>query len=511
MSSTESVPRPGAGDAARAHRTPPWLVLAVAAVAVVIVPLGVSGTPILLPGIGSELGGGLAQLQWVVNAYNVAAAATMLATGVLADRYGRRRAFRLGAGLYLASLVVTVLAQDTLVIDIARGAAGVGAGAIVTSMTAIVANEFAGPARAKAFGLVGVVIGAGLALGPSIGGAVAQVWGWRAVFTLHAVIVALGLLGSLVLSESRNRGGSRFDFLGAGLFTAALVLLTVGTIEGPQSGWGSPRTIALFAGAVLAFALFVLHERRTANPMFDLGLFADRQFLTVNLVNIEFAFGFIGLLLLLPAFLGSVGGLGDGPTGLRILLLTVPIFLVPMVSGRLSAAGVPLRVILAGGLALIGVGAFGLTFVVADSALWVLAIPLVVTGAGVGVLNGVMDGAAVSSVPNTSAGMAAGMFNTIRLAAESLASVVVVALVASFVHTRLTEAALPADLSATEAADKLAAGDVEQLFSRFPNLVPSLEEAHASAFHQVMWISVVVAAVSVVAVLVLLGKQGSKR
>ncbi|MFG2651217.1 hypothetical protein [Streptomyces sp. NPDC048436] len=177
----------------------------------------------------------------------------------------------------------------------------------------------------------------------------------------------------------------------------------------------------------------------------------------------------------------------------------------------MSAAGVPLRLILAGVLTLIGVGAFGLTFVEADSALWVLAIPLIGTGAGVGVLNGVMDGAAVTSVPKASAGMAAGMFNTIRLAAESLASVVVVALVASFVHTRLADASLPSDLNAATAADELAAGDVKQLSAQFPDQVPALARAHAAAFHQVMWISVVLAAVSVVSVLVLLRRQDSKR
>ncbi|MEU9038381.1 MFS transporter [Streptomyces sp. NPDC048352] len=510
MTSTESVLPTGADDTP-AHRGPSWPVLAVAAVAVVIVPLGVSGTPLLLPAIGTDLGGGLAPLQWVVNAYNVAAASTMLATGVLADQYGRRRIFRLGAGMYLVSLLATILAQDTLVIDVARAAAGIGAGAIVTSMTAIVANAFDGPARAKAFGLVGVVIGAGLALGPTISGVIAQLLDWRAVFGFHAVIVAVGLLGSLRLPESRNRKGSRFDFPGAGLFTVALLLLTIGTIEGPQSGWAGARTIALFAGAALAFVLFVVHERRTRNPMFELSLFSNRQFLTVNLVNIEFAFGFIGLLLLLPAFLFSVGGLGNGAAGLRILLLTVPIFLVPMVSGRLSAAGMPLRLILAGGLTLIGAGAFGLTFAEGDSPLWVLALPLIVTGAGVGVLNGVMDGAAVGSVPNTSAGMAAGMFNTIRLAAESLASVVVVALVASFVHTRLAQTPLPSDLNAATAADELASGDVKHLFAQYPDQAHTLASVHASAFHQVMWISVVLAAVSVAAVLLLLRRQDSPR
>ncbi|MGH3860485.1 MAG: hypothetical protein ACRDSQ_12935, partial [Actinokineospora sp.] len=193
------------------------------------------------------------------------------------------------------------------------------------------------------------------------------------------------------------------------------------------------------------------------------------------------------------------------------LLLTAPIFLVPMVSGRLLAAGVQLRLILAGGLVLIGVGAFGLTFVGADSALWMLAIPLIVTGAGVGALNGVMDGAAVTSVGNTSAGMAAGMFNTIRLAAESLASVVVVALVASFAHTQLTDTLLPAGLDASAAADKLAAGDVKQLFAEFPQVVPALAQAHASAFQQVMWISVVLAAVSAAAVPALMRRDGGSR
>ncbi|MEE1814022.1 hypothetical protein PUR59_03180 [Streptomyces sp. SP18ES09] len=106
--------------------------------------------------------------------------------------------------------------------------------------------------------------------------------------------------------------------------------------------------------------------------------------------------------------------------------------------------------------------------------------------------------------------MAAGMFNTIRLAAESLASVVVVALVASFVHTRLADASLPAGLDAARAADELAAGDVGQLFAQYPDHAHTLASAHASAFHQVMWVSVVLAAVSVVAVLVLLRRDGKR-
>jgi MFS family permease len=485
-------------------------VLAVAAVAVLIVPMGVSGTPILLPQIGAELGGSLAQLQWVVNAYNVAAASFMLATGVLADQYGRRRVFRIGAGLYFVSLLVTILARSTMVIDVSRVGAGIGAGAIVTSMTAIVANEFEGPARAKAFSVVGVVIGAGLALGPTVSGAVSQLFDWRAVFVLHAVIVGAALLGSLWLRESRNRRDVRFDVPGAVILTGGLLLLTIGTIEGPNAGWRSTPTIGLFVGAVLALVVFVGYERRARNPMFDLRLFANRQFLTVNLVNIEFAFGFIGLLLLLPAFLSGVGGLSGGAIGVRMLCLTAPIFVAPLLSGRLLAAGVELRYILAGSLAAIGVGAFGLTFLGAHSAWWALALPLILTGLAVGSLNGVMDGAAVSTVPNESAGMAAGMFNTIRLAAEALASVLVIALVASFTRAELTGAALPSGLDTTKAANKLAAGDVKQLFTDFPPAVTTLTRANVSAFNEVMWISVVLAAVLVVAVLTLM-RRGNQR
>ncbi|WP_196812123.1 MFS transporter [Nocardia sp. CNY236] len=501
MSSTESLAR---GFTVGGGSRRPALVLAIAAVAVLIVPMGVSGTPVLLPRIGADLGGSLAQLQWVVNAYNVAAASCMLATGVLADRYGRRRAFRVGAGLYVVSLVVTIAAPATVVIDVCRGLAGIGAAAIVTSMTAIVADEFTGPARARAFALVGVVIGAGLALDPTISGAIAQLFDWRTVFGVHAVIVGVALLGSLLLRESRNPSSVRFDVPGAAMFTTGLLLLTIGTIEGPRAGWLSPLTIVLFTGAMATLALFVGYEQRTANPMFDLRLFADRQFLTVNLVNIEFAFGFIGLLLLLPAFLSGVGGLGDGETGVRILFLTAPILLAPLLSGRLLAAGVELRFILAGSLAVIGLGAFGLTFLDADRTLWVLALPLIVTGLGVGSLNGVMDGAAVSTVPNQSSGMAAGMFNTNRLAAEASASVLVVTLIASFTRAQLERAPLPPEVDTATASDKLASGDVGQLFTDFPDAVPGFIDANVSAFHQVMWISTALAAFSVTAVLVLL-------
>ncbi|MFG2869503.1 MFS transporter [Streptomyces sp. NPDC048338] len=493
--------RPAAGN-----RT--GLTLLVVCLGVLIVPLGVSGTPVALPDIGRELGGSLASLQWVVNAYNVMAASLMMVAGSLADLLGRKRMFAFGTGLYAVSLVATVLAPSVLVVDIARGVAGVGAAALMTSATAIVATTFDGAARAKAFAVAGMTLGAGLALGPTTSGLLVGALGWESVFYAHLALVVLSMLGLPFLPESRNPDAGRIDWPGTITFSLALVLFTLGIIQGPQNGWLSGTVLGLFAGSLVLVAIFAVVERRHPAPMFDLSLFKERRFLAVNLLNVAFSFGFIGLLLVLPSYLIGANGASSEGAGLIMLLLTGPVLFCPLIGGKMVAAGVQVRAVLGLGLLLIAAGCAWLTVAHPGISVAGLAGPLLVAGVGVGLIMGVLDGAAVSTVPPERAGMAAGMFNTIRLASEAIAAVIMVAALASMVRSRISDGLstyLGSGTSAGPAADRVASGDAAGVVADAParlrdSFLDFLSQGHTDALRVILWASAVLCALTAVVV-----------
>ncbi len=164
---------------ATAPPKPPWLPLAAILLAVFVVPMSISGTAVALPGIGADTGAGPAPLQWVVNAFNVAFACFTLVWGSVADIVGRVRAFAAGAAVYAVASLASALASDVLLLDAARALAGIGGAAIFSCGSAILSTVYEGPARAKAFALFGTVAGVGIAVGPSLSGALLQTVSWR--------------------------------------------------------------------------------------------------------------------------------------------------------------------------------------------------------------------------------------------------------------------------------------------------------------------------------------------
>ncbi|MEV4443393.1 MFS transporter [Streptomyces sp. NPDC049577] len=398
----------------------PRLTLAAVCVAAVVLPMALTGASVALPDINGDLHVGLVSLQWVVNAYNVTFAACMLACGALADLLGRRRMFTAGLVTILVAGVVSAVSPGIVLLDLSRGLAGIGGAAVMTAGSALLAQTFDGPARAKAFGALGTAFGTGLALGPFTAGFLVDAFGWRSVFVSHAVLAAAVLAVTGRLAESRNPRAMGVDKPGTATFTAALFALILGIIEGPQLGWAHPLVLALLAGAALFLAAFVTVERRVGHPMFDLGLLARPRFLGICLMPFVLSFVFVGLLAFLPTYLIGVGDYSTDGAGAAMLPLTLPILTVPVVAGFLTQR-LAMRTLLALSLALVAAGAAWLTVIGPSSGFTDILGPLLVMGAGVGVSFGLLDGAAVSVVPAERAGMAAGMFNTMRLTGEAVA------------------------------------------------------------------------------------------
>ncbi|MFJ8440965.1 MFS transporter [Kitasatospora griseola] len=474
------------------------LILVAVLLAVLVVPMSISGTGVALPYIGSDLDAGLVPLQWVVNAFNVAFACFTLAWGSVADIIGRVRAFALGATIYAAASLVSVFAGDVILLDAARALAGIGGAAIFACGAALLSTVFEGPARGRAFALFGTVAGVGVSFGPSLSGLLIESAGWRWVFAVHAIVPALVLLAvpTMVRAVRETRTeGARIDVLGSALFVLAMLLLTTGIAQGSQWGWASPGVLGLFAGTVVVLAVFVAVEKRTEHPMLDLGIVTDRRFMALCLVPVAGSFGFVTMLTYLPGYLTAAGGWSSGAAGATMLMLTAPMLVLPLVTAKLVARGVPAMRIIRLSLVLLVVGAVGLQLFRPGINLGLVALPMLITGAGFALAAGLVDGQALALVAPERAGMAAGLLNTLRLGSEAVAVAVYGSLLATVINGRTrdgladyADAGDPTTVAGTVASGNISgpAGRVAE--ARRGGFTDLLVHAYDGAFHAVLWV-----------------------
>jgi hypothetical protein len=436
----------------------------------------------VLPLLRQALGGSPVAIHWVTSAFMLSFGAALMAAGALADHWGRRRVFLGGLVLAVASGAALACATSLLVFNLLRAVQGLAAAAALAGGTAALAQVVQGAARTRAFSRVGASFGAGLAFGPLLSGLLGDQLGWRAVVLLPGLVAALALaLGAWRMPESRNPGAGRLDGAGTLAFTLALGLLTLGVLQAPAQGWGDARVAGPLAGAVLAAWLFVRTElrllRRGGQPMLDLSLLRYPRFVGVQLLAAAPAYGFVVLLVLLPIRFIALEGRGAWQAGQLMLLLSGPILLVPglaaRLAGRWSAAAV-----CAAGLVLCALGLLWLGHCGPASGLRDHAGPLLAIGLGIGLPWGLMDGLAVSVVPRERAGMAAGIFNTVRVAGEGIALAVVSAGLTALLAARLGQGQAGA-----AAAQRLVTGDLAQALALLPGATHAgLVQAYADAF-----------------------------
>ncbi|CAM3658534.1 MFS transporter [Nocardiopsis rhodophaea] len=404
-----------------ANRAPvnPTRVLVAIALAAVMLPISVTGPGVALADMSGALNASAASTQWVLNAYNVAFTAFMLAAGSAADLFGRRRLFLTGTTIFALASLVAGTAPTIWLVDVARFIQGMGAAAVLTSGSALLAHTFSGPARARAFGIFGASIGFGLAMGPFVSGLLVGAASWRAVFLVNVLLGAVVLVLAWPLSESKNPGARRIDIAGVLTFTAALMLLALGFVEGPSHGWAGAPTLGSFGGAAVFLAAFVIVELRSSEPMFDLSLLRRPTFVAIIWQPVSIVFAFAALLVYLPPYFQGVGGASSTMSGAMLLPLTLPVFILPLFSGALVKR-LSVRILLAIGPAVLAAALLLMTLTDPVSSRVALFAALLMAGIGIGLAFGVMDNAAVSSVPPERSGMASGMFNTLRVAGETI-------------------------------------------------------------------------------------------
>jgi EmrB/QacA subfamily drug resistance transporter len=367
-----------------------------------------------LPVIRKDLDASLSGLEWTVNAYTLTFAVLLITGAALGDRFGRRRLFTIGLGIFTLASAAAALAPSIEVLIAARALQGLG-GAIVTPLTLTILSA-AVPAerRGLVLGAWGGISGLAVAIGPLVGGAVVQGISWQWIFWLNVPIgLALIPLAALRLRETRGPNDA-LDLPGVALASVGLFGIVWGLVRGNGVGWGSLEITGALAAGSIVLALFVLWELRAREPMLPLRFFRNRTFTAANGASFLMFFGMFGSIFLLAQFFQTVQGYSPLQAGLRVLPWTaMPIFVAP-IAGALSdrIGGRPL---MATGLAMQAAGLAWIGFVSTPTVPYSdLVIPFILSGVGMALYFAPVANVVLSSVRPEEEGQASGANNAIR-------------------------------------------------------------------------------------------------
>jgi EmrB/QacA subfamily drug resistance transporter len=389
-------------------------VLALASVASLMVALDTLVVSTALSTIRLDLGASIAELEWTVNAYNLSFAVLLMTGAALGDRFGRRRLFALGLGIFVAGSAACALAPDIGALIAARALQGAGAALVMPLGLALVSTAFEPERRGQALGIYFGVTGLAVASGPVVGGAIAEGLAWEWIFWLN---VPLGIaLIPFVLRQIRESRGpdTAIDLPGLALVTGAAFGVVWGLVRGNPAGWGSVEVVGSFVAGVLLAAAFVAWELRTRAPMLPMGFFRSRGFSAGNVSVFFSVAALFGAVFFLAQFLQT--GLGYGPlgAGLRLLPWTLTLFFVAPAAGALVDRFGE-RPFMVAGLTLQGIG-MGWIALIADPgmAYGEMIAPLIVAGCGVSMSFPAAQNSVVGAVPVEAVGKAAGANSMMR-------------------------------------------------------------------------------------------------
>ncbi|HSJ18804.1 MAG TPA: MFS transporter, partial [Solirubrobacterales bacterium] len=270
-----------------------------------IVFLDATVVNVALPAISDDLDAGLADQQWVVEAYLLALVALLLVGGSLGDQFGRRRIFLIGlVGFGITSALCAIAPNSELLIA-ARAAQGLAGALLVPGSLAILAATFEGPARGKAVGTWTAWSGIATVIGPAGGGALIEALSWRSIFWVNVpiIVVTIALTLHAVEESSDPEADRAIDWTGILLSAAGLGGPVFALIEQPTHGWGDPLVYVPLVAGVLLFAAFLVWEARSRHPMLDLALFRIRNFLVTNIETLLVYAGLYGAFFFITLFL----------------------------------------------------------------------------------------------------------------------------------------------------------------------------------------------------------------
>jgi EmrB/QacA subfamily drug resistance transporter len=465
-----------------------WITLAVVVVAALIVVLDNSVLTVAIPTILRDFDTTLPAVEWVITGYALTFASLLIIGGRLADVFGQRRIFVIGAALFGAGSLLAAFSWNIPSLIVGEAIIeGIGASLMLPTTLSIISTTFQGRERATAFGAWGATVGAGAALGPVLGGFLTTNYTWRWAFGINVIVAPLAILGALLFVR-RDRPNERrisIDLPGACLVAVGLFLFVFALSEGARYGWFRPLDSFSLGGAevwssdfgvsfiplVLVVALLVLFafykverrkEREDRNPLFEFGQLRHPGFRYGLITTSVLAMGQMGMFFVLPVFLQDAKHLTAETNGFWMLPFGVCIVIGSQLGGYLTRYLGVARVVQLG-LALEFVGLVTVAFVVDPNMSFVdLLAPYGLFGFGIGFASSQLTNVILSDIPADKSGVASGTNSTVRQVGAALGVAVIGSVFASLTISRSVDAvktsSLPASLRDTAVAGVRAQG-----------------------------------------------------
>jgi MFS transporter, DHA2 family, methylenomycin A resistance protein len=379
-----------------------------------VVQLDVTIVNTALNSIGTSLGGGVSELQWVVSTYTIAFAALILTAGALGDRVGAKKIFMAGFSVFTAASLACALASTSAVLIAARAAQGVGAAILVPNSLALLNHAYPNDKeRGRAVGFWAAGASLALTAGPLVGGALVELAGWRSIFLVNLPIGLAGLWLTWRYATDTTRAQHELDLPGQAAAIGMLGILAGAIIEGGRIGWTNPWVVSAFGGFVVLAMLFLLQERRAHAPMLPLSLFRNRMFALTSLVGLLVNVAFYGLIFVFSLYFQEINGWSSFATGLAFVPMMGAVLPVNLVAPRLAERfGAP--AVIAAGALIAAAGCLALLGIDRGTGYWAVFVQLLAMGGGLGMLVPPLTSTLLGSVEKERSGLAAGVLNSTR-------------------------------------------------------------------------------------------------
>ncbi|MCR8634686.1 MFS transporter [Paenibacillus radicis (ex Xue et al. 2023)] len=380
-----------------------------------MVLLDMTVVSVALPAIRADLGGGIAGLQWVVNAYTIVFAGLLLSMGTIADKLGAKRVYISGLVLFLIASAISAAVPSLGALIGLRAILGVGGAALLPASLTLLAHTFPEPAqRARALGIWAAVTGIAMAAGPVIGGLLVDSLGWRSIFLLNVPLAVISLImTSQFVNETIRNPRQSFDLAGQVSAITAIVAFSFALMEGEAYGWSSPVIWGAFNLALLCAIVFIMVEAKGKTPLLPLRLFRNSTVSAGMIAGMAINIGMSGILFILPLFFQQLRGFSAHMAGLALLPMMIPMAFNPIFAGRIVGrigARIPMTI----GFSLAALGTLLQVWVDVTTSYALTLIGLLLIGFGMSFTIPSLMVAVISSVPKEQTGAASGALNSSR-------------------------------------------------------------------------------------------------
>lgn len=451
-----------------------WFTLATLCLSLLIIVMDNTILNVAIPSLVRELGATNSELQWIIDGYVLVFAGLLLTTGALGDRFGRKRALRIGIVVFALASIASALSTTPMQLILARSAMGVGGALIMPSTLSILTNVFRDPReRGRAIAIWAGFSGVGVALGPVIGGTLLAHFSWSSVFWVNIPIAAVALVaGWFFVPESKDSGNSPLDPLGAVLSIVGLGSLLFGIIEGPVKGWSSLEVTVAFGVALVSIVGFIAWELHTEHPMLDMSFFRNPRFTAANSAITLTFFAMFGSMFLMTQYWQFVHGYTPLQAGVRLVPYAFVMMIVAPMSARVVERLGTKRVVTIG-LSIISVSMLLLATIQRDSSYLRVILNMCLMAAGMALTMAPATESVMGSLPREKAGVGSAVNDTTRQVGGALGVAVVGSLVASVYAGGVRDVAVRFGLTA-DAVDR-ASGSLGAALAEAPSLGSAAE------------------------------------